>query len=416
MHGSKRILARLSEYYKILAVISLNCLILFLMINLAADAVLNMKTHFAKEASMKGTPFAYKAFNESLACVHPGLTEDQITTLIAETRKLSQTYEPFTQFTEAPFSGKFVNVDPRGFRPIGNQMPWPPRGGELTVFVFGGSTTFGYGVPDDLTIPARLQEQLVSDYGISASVYNFGRGSYFSVQERLLFEKLLLSGFIPDMAVFIDGLNDLVLLEPARTKDLRKFMEEAEAPFIRKAIKELPLMKALAAFFPPQGFDETNLAKAFQATPPDQHAKMLRGVVDRYLSNKRITEGVAKAYNVTPVFVWQPVPVYKYNRQYCVFGGFDCEGSFPALKPGYELMARTVQTDTMGADFIWAADLQQNLRHPLYVDAVHYSGEMTSIIAKYILDTIKDRSLRAEIRDGKPASRVGKNRHLTPQS
>ena len=175
-------------------------------------------------------------------------------------------------------------------------------------------------------------------------------------------------------------------------------------------------MKALAAFFPPQGFDETNLAKAFQATPPDQHAKMLRGVVDRYLSNKRITEGVAKAYNVTPVFVWQPVPVYKYNRQYCVFGGFDCEGSFPALKPGYELMARTVQTDTMGADFIWAADLQQNLRHPLYVDAVHYSGEMTSIIAKYILDTIKDRSLRAEIRDGKPASRVGKNRHLTPQS
>ncbi|MGO9572385.1 MAG: SGNH/GDSL hydrolase family protein, partial [Desulfomonilaceae bacterium] len=236
MGRSKRVLASLAGYYRILAVISLNCLILLLMVNLIAAGLLNMKTYFAKEAAMNGTPFAYKKFHESLTSVHPDLTENQITELIAETRKLSQAYEPYTQFKESPYSGKFVNVDPRGFRPIGNQEPWPPRRGEFTVFVFGGSTTFGYGVEDNRTIPACLQEQLVSDYGVSASVYNFGRGSYFCVQERVLFEKLLLSGFVPDMAVFIDGLNDLVLLEPARTKDLRRFMEEAEIPLMRKII------------------------------------------------------------------------------------------------------------------------------------------------------------------------------------
>jgi lysophospholipase L1-like esterase len=416
MGRSKRILASLAAYYKILAVISLNCLIMFLVVNLIAAGLLDMRTYFAKKASMKGTPFAYKKFNESLTSVHPGLTHEQITQLIGETRKLSQTYEPYTQFKEHPYSGKYVNVDPRGFRPIGNHNPWPPRPGEFIVFVFGGSTTFGYGVPDNLTIPAQLQEQLVSDYGVSANVYNFGRGSYYCVQERLLFEKLLLSGFVPDMVVFIDGLNDLVLLEPARTKDLRKFMEEAEVPPIRKIVRELPIMKGLKAMFPSPGYDETNLAKAFKKTSVDQHKKMLRGVVDRYLSNKKITEAIAKGFNVTPVFVWQPVPVYKYDQHYDIFGGFDCNGSFPALRPGYEMMARTIGTGTLGPNFIWAADLQQNLKKPLYVDAVHYSGEMTNMIAKYILDAIKERGLRAEIRAVKPNSRVGKSRQSSPQS
>ncbi|MGO9566278.1 MAG: hypothetical protein ACLP5H_01930, partial [Desulfomonilaceae bacterium] len=221
---------------------------------------------------------------------------------------------------------------------------------------------------------------------------------------------------VPDMAVFIDGLNDLVLLEPARTKDLRRFMEEAEIPLMRKIIRELPVMKALAAMFPSPGYDETNLAKAFKNTPLDQHTNMLRGVVDRYVSNKKITEAIARYFNVTPIFVWQPVPVYNYDRHYDIFGGFDCEGSFPALRPGYEMMARTVQSGTLGPNFIWAADMQQNLKKPLYVDAVHYSGEMTNMIAKYILDAIKDRGLRAEIQAVKPNSRVGKSRQLSPQS
>jgi hypothetical protein len=416
MGRSKRLLALLAGYYKILAVISLNCLIVFLVVNLIAAGLLDMKTYFTKEAAMSGTPFAFKRFHESLTSVHPGLTDEQITQLIAETRKLSQAYEPYTQFKESPYSGQFVNVDPRGFRPIGNQNPWPPRRGEFTVFVFGGSTTFGYGVPDNLTIPAQLQEQLVSDYGVSATVFNFGRGSYFCVQERVLFEKLLLSGFVPDMAVFIDGLNDLVLLEPARTKDLRRFMEEAEVPPARKLLRELPVMKALATLFPSPGYDETNLAKAFKRTSEAQHEKLLHGVVDRYLSNKKITEAIAREFNVTPIFVWQPVPVYKYDRHYDIFGGFDCEGHFPALKPGYEMMAKAVETGALGPNFIWAADMQRNLKKPLYVDAVHYSGEMTNMIAKYILDAIKERGLRAEIQAVKPNSRVGKNRQLSPQS
>jgi hypothetical protein len=79
-------------------------------------------------------------------------------------------------------------------------------------------------------------------------------------------------------------------------------------------------------------------------------------------------------------------------------------------------MARTVETKALGSNFIWAADMQQNLKKPLYVDAVHYSGEMTSMIAKYILDEIRDRGLRAEIHAVKPTSKVGKSRHISPQS
>jgi hypothetical protein len=80
------------------------------------------------------------------------------------------------------------------------------------------------------------------------------------------------------------------------------------------------------------------------------------------------------------------------------------------------MMARTVETGTLGPNFIWAADMQQNLKKPLYVDAVHYSGEMTNMIAKYILDEIRDRGLRAEIQAVRPTSKVGKSRHISPQS
>ena len=36
-------------------------------------------------------------------------------------------------------------------------------------------------------------------------VYNFGCGRYYSTQERVLFEQLVSSGAVPDLAVFLDG-------------------------------------------------------------------------------------------------------------------------------------------------------------------------------------------------------------------
>ena len=70
---------------------------------------------------------------------------------------------------------KYINVDENGFRMTKNQGPWLPSPKYFNVFLFGGSTTFGYGIPDHQTIASYLQEFLsIVPLGKEARVYNFG--------------------------------------------------------------------------------------------------------------------------------------------------------------------------------------------------------------------------------------------------
>ena len=131
--------------------------------------------------------------------------------LLKETWSRPFMYEPFTQFKERPYRGNYVNIDNNGFRYTKNQGPWPPQSQNINIFLFGGSTTFGYGVSDNQTIASYLQQYLNEKLGRNVRVYNFGRGFYYLSQERVLYEQLLTSGFVPDIAIFIDGLNDFVL-------------------------------------------------------------------------------------------------------------------------------------------------------------------------------------------------------------
>jgi energy-converting hydrogenase Eha subunit H len=394
----RRLVKSLPHYYSTLALIFFNCLLLFIIVNLIADAALEIHSQRKKAAAQNGTPWSYRRFHDSLTRVYPGLANEQISKLMTETRHLRQEYESYTEFRESPCNGEFVNVDSRGYRPVKNQGPWPPTADKFCIFVFGGSTAFGYGVADDMTVASRLQDLLASDYGIAANVYNLGRGSYFSVQERVLFENLLLAGYVPDMAIFIDGLNDLTLYDgvPARTRNMRAFMNEGETSLVAKVIRGLPLMKAIRLGLSSHDTGEVKIQELFKMAPASNQASIMQGVAKRYFSNIKLTEAIAGGYGVTPVFVWQPVPVYAYDRKYCIFGEFDYEGQLPALKPGYDFMARTFAEHPPNKNVIWAADIQQNLKMPLYVDAVHYSPEMTNILAKFILDTVMSRGLYEE--------------------
>jgi hypothetical protein len=71
------------------------------------------------------------------------------------------------------------------------------------VFVSAGSTTFGYGVPDDQTITSHLQEPLPPVGERTVRVYDFRHGSYCSTQERILFAKRTALGYVPDLGDFL---------------------------------------------------------------------------------------------------------------------------------------------------------------------------------------------------------------------
>lgn len=137
---------------------------------------------------------------------YPGMNRTALRELLRETWSRPMAFEPFTQFKERATMGRFVNVSPHGFRLSKNQGPWPPSPEAVNVFLFGGSTVFNYGLPDEQTIAFFLQGFLnEAGSGPPVRVYNFGRGHYYSSQECVLFEQLLSAGFVPAIAVFLDG-------------------------------------------------------------------------------------------------------------------------------------------------------------------------------------------------------------------
>jgi hypothetical protein len=215
-------------------------------------------------------------------------------------------------------------------------------------------------------------------------LYNFGRGFYYSTQERILFEGLLSSGHVPDLAVFIDGLNDFYYHDgnPLYTERLRRYVSGE----IRKVtfFSKLPVTRLFAALLSDNG-EQPEIPGDHTGNVRYDDPDILNGVIARYFENKKIIEAVAAAYGVKPVFVWQPVPTFNYDTSYHIFAGADfARHNFSGY--GYALMKAYVGEHAEGADILWAADLQADLKRPLYVDQVHYTGEFSGQLADFISD------------------------------
>jgi hypothetical protein len=106
-----------------------------------------------------------------------------------------------------------------------------------------------------------------------------------------------------------------------------------------------------------------------------------------------LTEAIAKKFSMSAVFVWQPAPIYNYNQQYNIFAGYNYDGLTPYLKSGYEYMAKRTRDAPPAENFIWCADIQQDMKEAVYADAYHYSGPMNKTIALYIFKAMVERNL-----------------------
>lgn len=369
------------QNYRVLALIVLNTTIVLLVLNLLASGIIDFQNYLRKKGDTGKTRYSFKKYEDPLKEIFPDLDKKDIEKLLDETRHLSLGFDIYTQFKERPFVGQFVNADIRGFRPIRNQGPWPPDPRYVNVFVFGGSTTFGYGVPDNETIPSYLQEVLNSKSQEKIRVYNLGRGGYISVQERILLEKLILDGVVPQVAIFIDGLNDLGHCDdpPAFTTELTKFMDEGEKSPIKNCVMQMPILKLTF-----------NIQKNITKPKGLDSKRKITNAIRRYEINREIIQSIANYFKIEPLFVWQPVPVYGGDHVYNIFGAFDYDGYMPCLRIGYEDMARDVANKhKFGENFLWLGDMQIGLSKSLYVDAIHYSPYLCRIIAEKIGENLE---------------------------
>ena len=371
---------RLREAYSNAALLILNTIIVFAIFNLVAGLVIEIG---GTASSSRPGPLSYPM--EKLALVYPGWNESDIEELLSETWSREYVYRPFVQHREAPRQGRYVNIDAAGFRRTSGSEPWPPANSALNVFAFGGSTTFGYGLPDWETIPARMQVRLNADCERPVQVYNFGGGNFYSEQERALFETQLASGIRPDVAVFLDGLNEWKK-DPKFTRRLEYLMSEGDGRLALRALKTLPFLDWVASL---RNRDSESLAP----TDDDAAAEAARKFVDRWLRNRRLVQAAGEAFEVELLFVWQPVPSYGYDLGAHLFGNESHRSIQHGLvRAGYQMMDRRrngVQAAPSSSDFLWLADLQEGRREPLYVDAAHYTAAFSEEIARRIVDKVR---------------------------
>jgi hypothetical protein len=393
---------RIRRFYAALALVVLNTLLVLIVVNVVLSLL----------------PWGRK-LDRRVARTSAATSERQ--GLMAETWSRSFDYEPFTTFKERAYSGRYVNVDPNGFRRTFGQGPWPPDSRtQTTVFVFGGSTTFGYGVADDDTIPSYLARMLeVSDPKRPLKVYNFGRAYYYSTQERILFEQLVTSGVVPDLVIFIDGLNDFRYAEdePEFSGMLQTFIEGHDDS---SRLPDLAIFRAaarVAARLPggarPSDGDADRPVRPFPIPAlgvhemPDRRflhgsaggnrgarddATVTEEILARYARNKRIIDAITTSLGVRSVSVWQPVPNYKYDLAYYQFDQLRFD---KYMKPGYERMEAPDRRAALGKNFVWCADVFESLRERMYVDRFHYTPHGTELVARCIARFVGERRLLA---------------------
>jgi GDSL-like Lipase/Acylhydrolase family len=369
--------SKLNVNYRGLALMALNTVLAFVGLNLIAALWLAVSADPEVEGAL-----VYGL--DRLERVYPGRTRGEIERLLRETWSREYAYEPYTQFKEGAIDGEFVNVGPEGFRDTAHGLPWPPVPASRAVFVFGGSTTFGYGVADGEAIPARLQDELTGRCGTQVPVYNLARSNYFSTQENVLFQRLLADDVQPTVAVFVDGLNEFGHPDddPKFTLRLDYMMRETPLQMARRLVVGLPLARLVK-----RSLGGSDLKQTRDAVPGDTDR-----VVRRWLVNREQIRAVAAEAGVWTLFVWQPIPTYGYDLEYHLFGG-GLEMGDDGNRLGYKSVNR-LRRDPKGPlteDFLWLADMQRERREPLYVDQVHYTAAFSAEIAVEIASAIAPR-------------------------
>jgi hypothetical protein len=118
-----------------------------------------------------------------------------------EFAKLRTTYYDYIGWRRNSFTGETITIDGDGYR----RHAKTARREDAQIWAFGGSTMWGPGVTDSLTIPAFIERDT------SRSTFNFGESGYTAHQSLNLLMKNYALGGRPQHVVFYDGANEVVI-------------------------------------------------------------------------------------------------------------------------------------------------------------------------------------------------------------
>ena len=225
--------------------------------------------------------------------------------------RLTYNYAAYVGFREGSLSSPTINVDDEGRRRVPGNCE---RDGRITIWTFGGSTMFGYGAPDEGTIPAHLV-RILNGKGRCTRIVNFGAGDWQSSQGVVQLTRALARGSRPDTVVFYDGINDTsVVLEGSSPGDMDKLADSIlgsafdKQPGILRQISRHSVFVRILRNRVWRPLAETMLHEHSKSL--DQNVSALAAATAGvYAENLRIVDALARQYSFGVYFFLQPLPL-----------------------------------------------------------------------------------------------------------
>lgn len=143
-----------------------------------------------------------------------------------ESLMLIPQYHPFVATIFQNVHTPHISIDSQGMRYTANN-PTPEGGLYKKLFLFGGSTVFGYGVKNEDTIASFLAKKLNTP-NAQFEVSNYGEIGYNSNQALMYLLLQLKNGNIPDIVIFYDGWNDIRTAISSTKENLNNIPEEQD--------------------------------------------------------------------------------------------------------------------------------------------------------------------------------------------
>ena len=321
-------------------------------------------------------------------------------------------YEPYTIWDRRYHPGELINIDLEGFRHTTNNSD---SGDALSVWVFGGSTAWGEGAPDDETIPSHLAA-LINTWGVDTTVRNLGERGYVSTQEVVFLYRELQAGKRPDVVVFYDGINDAAAASNwpevqgshVSLHRIRDRFQFGEVPSERRRdfVRSLGIYQASRIVLDRmEARERTARLRQDDAdidiTPRhlDANFRFLGNqAVDVWLANRELVMALGNEFGFTSLFVLQPSlwtdgkPLHVSEKR-ILAEHLERRAMTHIMATRAEMSAILQERRRDGilpSNVHDLADVFLTVEEPVYIDYVHTSGLGYRIVAEAMFERLKE--------------------------
>ena len=273
-------------------------------------------------------------------------------------------YDGASVYLEKPQNGDYVNIGLQKFRITPNS-----RSDEF--FLFGGSTAFGYGVPDNQTISYYFNE-LENE---TRTIRNYGHGGYYSTLEVRHLIDLLVNGKRPKKVVFFHGLNE-GKTSPYNEKLIRHLYDsynyDLSRYFMTGASNNFLVQKLARLITEPKSHDFSNWELWYS----------------EYKINLMIASALSEKFNFDLFVVLQPIPGYS-NDFFPHKFSQELSDDFVNYQTAKYNLIKSKSSDLKSmVKYCDLSDAISGFHGTAFVDGTHYAPKVNKLLAKKIFNFI----------------------------